>query len=97
MCVNYKKLNNVTVKDKYPIPRIHNIFDNLQKSTIFSKLDFKQAYYQILIKQEAIEKTAFSTHNGHFEFLRLPFGLSNAPADFNRIMNEIFNEFKVFE
>ena len=97
MCVDYKKLNSITIKDKYPIPRINNIFNNLEKSKIFSKLDFKQAYYQIPMASDAIEKTAFTTQNGHYEFLRLPFGLSNAPADFNRIMNEIFNEFKEFE
>ena len=97
MCIDYKKLNNITIKDKYPIPRINNIFDRLQKSSIFSKLDFKQAYYQIPMAENAIEKTAFTTQNGHYEFLRLPFGLTNAPADFNRIMNEIFHEFKAFE
>ena len=97
MCINFKSLNRITTKDKFPIPRIDNIFFNLQKSNYFTKLDFKQAYYQIPLAPSAIAKTAFSTQTGHYEFVRLPFGLSNAPADFNRIMNEIFPEFRAFE
>ena len=97
MCVNYKPLNKLTVKDKYPIPRVDEIFVNLRKSKVYSKLDFLQAYYQVLLDPSSIEKTAFSTQSGHYEFLRLPFGLSNAPSDFNRIMEEVFREFHDIE
>ena len=96
MCVNFKKLNYVTIKDAYPIPRIDEIFTRLSHSKYFTKFDFRQAYYQIKMEETSIEKTAFCTTSGLYEFLRLPFGLSNAPKDFNRLMEQVFHEFKLF-
>ena len=96
MCINYKKLNNITKKDAYPIPRIDEIFTRFSKSKYFSKLDFRQAYYQIKMDTKSIEKTAFSTSDGLYEFIRLPFGLTNAPKDFNRLMENVFHDFKKF-
>ena len=96
MCINYKKLNDITIKDAYPIPRIDDIFTRISKSKYYSKFDFRQAYYQIEMDENSINKTAFSTSNGHYEFLRLPFGLSNAPKDFNRLMEEVFYELRKF-
>ena len=96
MCINFKKLNDITEKDAYPIPRIDDIFTRLRKSKYCTKLDFRQAYYQISMEESSIEKTAFSTSTRLFEFVRLPFGLTNAPKDFDRIMEEIFHDFKSF-
>lgn len=89
--VDYRKLNEVTIPDRYPIPNMDDIFDSLANAKVFTTLDLAQGFHQIPIKPEDRPKTAFSTHKGHFEFNKMPFGLINAPATFQRIMNNILN------
>src|SRR4030067_2895271 len=93
LCVDYRQLNKVTVKNKYPLPRIDDLMDQLVGAKVFSKIDLRSGYHQIRVKAEDIPKTAFRTRYGYYEYSVIPFGVSNAPGVFMEYMNRIFHPY----
>ena len=93
LCIDYRSLNDVTIKNKYPLPRIDDLFDQLKGASVFSKIDLRSGYHQLKIRPEDVPKTAFVTRYGLYEFLVMSFGLTNAPAYFMNMINKVVMEF----
>ena len=90
LCVDYRQLNKMAMKNKYPLPKIDDLFDQLKGASVFSKIDLRYGYHQLRIKDTNVHKTTFKMRYGHYEFLVMPFGLTNAPAPFMDLMNSVF-------
>ncbi|GJT37092.1 putative reverse transcriptase domain-containing protein [Tanacetum coccineum] len=97
MCIDYRELNKLTVKNRYPLPRIDDLFDQLRGACPFLKIDFRLGYHQLRVHEDAILKTAFRTRYGHFESTVMHFGLTNAPAVFMELMNRVCKPYLVLE
>ncbi|GKA81977.1 putative reverse transcriptase domain-containing protein [Tanacetum coccineum] len=93
MCIDYRKLNKLTVKNRYPLPRIDDLFDQSQGSKVYSKIDLRSGYHQLRVRDEDFPKTAFRTRYGHYKFQVMPFGLTNAPTVFVDLMNWVWKPY----
>ena len=93
LCIDYRQLNKVTIKNRYPLPRIDDLFDQIKGAIVFSKINLKSGYHQLRIKEVDIHKTAYRTRYGHYEFTMVHFGLMNAPSVFMCLMNGVFRSY----
>ena len=93
LCIDYRHLNRVTVKNQYPLPRINDLFDQLRGARVYSKIDLRTSYHELRVRETDIPKTAFRTWYGHFEFTVMPFGLTNAPVAFMDLMHRVFQPY----
>ena len=93
MCIDYQKLNKAMIKNRYPLPRIDDLLDQLQGARVFSKVNLRSSYHQVRVKEVDIPKTAFRTCYGHYEFLVMSFGLTNALTVFMDTMNRVFHDY----
>ncbi|WMV29985.1 hypothetical protein MTR67_023370 [Solanum verrucosum] len=93
MCINYRKLNKVTIKNKYPLPRLDDLFDHLQGASYFSNIYLGSSYHKLWVKENDIPKMALQTQYGHYDFLVMSFGLTNAPTAFMDLMNRMFKQY----
>jgi len=93
LCIDYRQLNKVTIKNRYPLPRINDLMDQLVGAHVFSKIDLRSGYHQIKVKDEDMQKMAFRTRYGHYEYTVMPFGVTNAPGVFMEYMNRIFHAY----
>ena len=87
LCIDYRRLNSATIKNKYSLPNIDELFDQLQGAVVYSNIDLRQGYYQLKIRREDVPKTTFNTRYGHYEFVVMPLGLTNTPAAFMDLMH----------
>ena len=93
LCVDYRQLKKMTMKNKYPLPKIDDLFNQLKGASVFSKIDLRSGYHQLKIRDADVHKTVFRMRYGHYEFLVVPFGLTNAPAAFMDLMNHVFRPY----
>lgn len=93
LCIDYRMLNKVTIKNRYPLPRINDLFDQLKDIAIFSKIDLRSGYHQLRTKVSNTHKITFKTRYGHHEFMLLPFDLTNSPTTFMNLMNNLYQEY----
>ena len=90
LCIDYRQLNRVTIKNRYPLPRIDDLFDQLRGARVYSKIDLRTSYHKLRVREANIPKTSFRTRYGHFESIVMPFGLTNTPAAFMDLMHRVF-------